>query len=114
MIDFACKEFDLDEVIKCVLGLSKSEFRLLKFLSSQDTKFTTEELSRKLKLDKSTIQRSVKKLHEKDLVTRSQINKTIGGYVFLYKIKNKENIRKIVNETLDNWVMTFKRRLSSW
>lgn len=114
MIDFACKKFDLDEVIKCVLGLSKSEFRLLKFLSEQDAKFTTEELSKKLKLDKSTIQRSIKKLHEKDLVTRSQINQTVGGYVFLYKIKNKENIRKIVNETLDNWVMTFKKKLSSW
>jgi len=114
MIDFACKEFDLNEVIKCVLGLSKSEFRLLKFLSEQDNTFTTEELSKKLKLDKSTIQRSVKKLHEKDLVTRSQINQTIGGYIFLYKIKNKGNIRKIVNETLDNWIMTFKKRLSSW
>ena len=114
MIDFACKKFDLDEVIKCVLGLSKSEFRLLKFLSEQDTRFTTEELSKKLKLDKSTIQRSVKKLHERNLVIRSQINQTVGGYIFLYKIKNKENIKKIVNETLDNWVGTFKKRLSSW
>jgi len=114
MIDFACKKFDLDEVIKCVLGLSKSEFRLLKFLSEQDTRFTTEELSKKLKLDKSTIQRSVKKLHERNLVTRSQINQTVGGYIFLYKIKNKENIKKIVNETLDNWVRTFEKRLSSW
>jgi len=114
MIDFACKKFDLDEVIKCILGLSKSEFRLLKFLSKHDVKFTTEELSKKLNLDKSTIQRSIKKLHEKDLVTRSQINQSVGGYVFLYKIKNKENIRKIVVETLDNWVLTFKKRMSSW
>ena len=114
MIDFACKKFDLDEVIKCVLGLSKSGFRLLKFFSEHDVKFTTEELSKKLKLDKSTIQRSIKKLHEKDLVTRSKINQSVGGYVFLYKIKNKENIRKIVMETLDNWVLTFKNRMKNW
>lgn len=114
MIDFACKKFDLDEVIKCVLGLSKSEFRLLKFLSEHDLRFTTEELSKKLKLDKSTIQRSIKKLHEKDLVTRSQMNQSVGGYIFLYKIKNKENIRKIVTDTLDNWVGTFKKKLASW
>ena len=50
MIDFACKKFDLEEVIKCVLGLSKSEFRLLKFLENYKKKSTTEELSKKLKL----------------------------------------------------------------
>ncbi len=114
MIDFACKKFDLDEVIKCVLGLSKSEFRLLKFLAGDMQKFTTEELSKKLKLDKSTIQRSIKKLHEKNLVSRSQINQSVGGYIFLYKIKDKDNIRKIVTETLDNWVGTFKKKLSDW
>ncbi len=114
MIDFACKKFDLDEVIKCVLGLSKSEFNLLKFLSEHEEKFKTEELSKKLKLDKSTIQRSIKKLHEKNLVSRSQVNQSVGGYVFLYRIKDKENIRKIVTETLENWTGTFKRKLSEW
>ncbi|HIH52384.1 MarR family transcriptional regulator [Candidatus Pacearchaeota archaeon CG09_land_8_20_14_0_10_30_9] len=114
MIDFACKKFDLDEVIKCVLGLTKSEFRLLKYLSENDSKFTTEELSKKLHLDKSTIQRSIKKLHEKELVSRSQINQSVGGYLFLYKIKDKENIRKTVTETLDNWTNTFKKKISVW
>ena len=114
MIDFACKKFDLDEVIKCVLGLTKSEFHLLKFLSEHENKFTTEELSKKLRLDKSTIQRSIKKLHEKELVSRSQINQNVGGYIFLYKIKDKENIRKVVMETLNNWNATFKKNLSKW
>jgi len=114
MIDFACKKFDLDEVIKCVLGLTKSEFHLLKFLSEHENKFTTEELSKKLNLDKSTIQRSIKKLHEKNLVIRSQINQSVGEYVFLYRIKNKENIRKVVTGTLDNWVETFKKKISVW
>ncbi|MBS3084964.1 MarR family transcriptional regulator [Candidatus Pacearchaeota archaeon] len=114
MIDFACKKFDLDEVIKCILGLSKSEFHLLKFLSENDKKFTTEELSKNLNLDKSTIQRSIKKLHEKNLVSRSQINQSVGGYVFLYRIKEKENIKKIVKETLDKWVETFKNKITNW
>ncbi|MDP3965909.1 MAG: helix-turn-helix domain-containing protein [archaeon] len=114
MIDFACKKFDLDEVIKCVLGLAKSEYKLLKFLAENDTKFTTEELSKRLKLDKSTIQRSIKKLHEKNLVSRSQINQSVGGYVFLYKIKDKDNVRKVVSETVDNWISTLKKKLSDW
>ncbi|MCL5730204.1 MAG: MarR family transcriptional regulator [Candidatus Pacearchaeota archaeon] len=114
MIDFACKKFDLEEVIKCSLGLSKAEFRLLKFLVEHEGKFTTEDLSKKLKLDKSTIQRSVKKLHEKNLVSRSQVNQSVGGYIFLYSLKDKGNIRKIVTDTIDNWVNVFKSKISAW
>ncbi len=114
MIDFACKKFDLEEVIKCSLGLSKSEFRLLKFLVEHEKQFTTEELAKELKLDKSTIQRSVKKMHGKGLLTRGQINQTVGGYVFLYRIKDKNNIRKIVLGTVEGWVGVFREKIGKW
>lgn len=114
MIDFACKKFDLEEVVKCSLGLSRSEFRLLKFLIENDDQFTTEELAKKLKVDKSTIQRGVKKLHEKKLVSRGQINQTVGGYLFLYRIKDKDNIRKVISGTVDSWVKIFHEKISKW
>jgi predicted transcriptional regulator len=114
MIDFACKKFDLDEVVKCILMLSKSEFRILKFLAEHDGKFTTENLSKKLNLDKSSIQRSIKKLHEKNLVVRSQANQSVGGYLFLYRIKDKNLIKKMVTDMLGGWVETFKKKLSGW
>lgn len=111
MIDFACKKFNLDEIIKCVLGLSKSEFKLLKFLSENNGKFSTQDLSKKLKLDKSTIQRSIKRLHSKNLVSRSQINQSVGGYVFLYSIKDRDVIKKVVSETVDNWISNLKKNI---
>ncbi|MBT4375949.1 MarR family transcriptional regulator [archaeon] len=114
MIDFACKKFDLEEVVKCSLGLSKSEFRLLKFLIEHDRQFTTEELAKELKLDKSTIQRSVKNLHGKNLVIRGQINQSVGGYIFLYRIKEKNKIRKMVSDTIDNWAKVFQDKIKKW
>jgi len=114
MIDFACKKFDLDEVVKCILMLSKSEFRILKFLAEHDGKFTTENLSKKLNLDKSSVQRSIKKLYEKNLVVRSQVNQSVGGYLFLYGIKDKTLIKKVVADILDSWVEIFKKKLSGW
>lgn len=114
MIDFACKKFDIEEVVKCSLGLSKSEFRLLKFFIENSKEFTTEELARSLKLDKSTIQRSVKKLHEKSLVTRGQINQSIGGYLFTYRIKDKNKIRKIILDTVEGWVEVFRDNIDRW
>jgi len=114
MIDFACKRFDLEEVVKCSLGLSKSEFRLLKFLIENNAQFTTDELSKKLKLDKSTVQRGVKKLHGKDLVVRGQVNQSVGGYIFLYRIKGKDKIRKIISDTVDGWVKVFHEQIGKW
>jgi len=114
MIDFACKKFDLEGVIKCSLGLSKSEFNLLNFFIENDREFTTENLSKKLKLDKSTIQRAVKKMHEKGLLRRGQINQSVGGYIFLYQIKNKEKIRKIILETVDGWIKVFHEKIGKW
>ena len=79
-----------------------------------DERFTTEDLAKKLELDKSTIQRAVKKMHEKDLLTRSQINQTVGGYIFLYKIKDKQNLRKIVLNTLEGWMDVFREKINKW
>lgn len=114
MIDFACKKFDIEEVIKCSLGLSKSEFKLLKFLMEHDKQFTTEELASFLSLDKSTIQRSIKRLHQKNLVIRGQINQSVGGYVFLYRIKQKENIRKIILDIVEGWTSRVKEEIRKW
>ena len=113
-MDFACKKFDIDEVVKCVLGLGRSEFQILKFLGGSSKNFTTEELSQTLNLDRSTIQRSIKKLHEKNFVFRSQENSTVGGYVFFYSIKNKKEIKETVKKTLQNWTDVFNEKIERW
>jgi len=113
-MDFACKKFDTDEVVRCVLGLGRSEFLILKFLSKNSKKFSTEEMSAFLDLDKSTIQRLIKKLHEKNLVLRFQENKAGGGYVFLYQIKNKKDIKKKIKDTLGNWTNVFYEKIEKW
>lgn len=115
MLDFACKRFEIEDVVKCSLALTKADFRLLKyFMKNSSKKFTTENLSLELGLDKSTIQRGVKKLHQKDLLFRSQINQSKGGYVFLYQIKNKEAIRKKVLDIVDSWHLRFRSEIAKW
>jgi predicted transcriptional regulator len=61
MIDFACKEFNEENVIKCALNLTKADLKVMKyFLNGTDQWVDTESLSNVLELDISTIQRSVK------------------------------------------------------
>lgn len=114
MIDFACKKFDIEEVVKCGLALTKSDYKILKFLMKVSGSLTTEDLAIKLELDKSTVQRGVKNLHSRGLLFRSQINKTSGGYVFLYRIKEKESIRKMISDIIDNWVHVFHEKIKDW
>ncbi len=114
-IDFACKKFEIEDVIKCSLSLTKSDFSLIKFLMKKESgSFTTEELSEKLGFEKSTVQRSVKKLHEKGLLFRSQKNQSSGGYIFYYQIKDKNKIREMILEIVNSWHERFKDEIKKW
>lgn len=114
-LDFACKRFEIEEVIKCSLALSKSDFIILKFLMKDPVKnFSTEELSSELGFEKSTIQRAVKKLHGNGLLFRSQKNQTKGGYLFFYRIKDKAKLREKILEIVNGWYKRFGDELRKW
>lgn len=114
MIDFACKKLDIEEVVKCSLSLSKSDYKILKYLMGNNSSHSTEKLASKIGLDKSTVQRSVKKLREKGLVSRGQINQSVGGYLFTYKIKEKEKIINLIIKIIDGWVENVHSEIRNW
>jgi predicted transcriptional regulator len=104
MIDFACKQFNLDEVIKCALGLSKADLKILKHIMKKKEEGTrSEEIAKELKLDLTTVQRGVKKLSDKGVIFRSQENLDSGGYVFVYQIKSKKRINDLIMSIVNNW-----------
>jgi len=114
-IDFACKGFEIEEVVKCSLSLTKSDYALLKFLIKHFSKdFSTEELSKELSFEKSTIQRAVKKLHGKNLLFRRQMNSSKGGYLFFYRIKDKKELRKRILDIVEGWYRLFRIELEKW
>lgn len=115
MIDFACKQFDLNDVIKCSLNLTKAEYKLLTHLmKNDDIEHTAEDLAKALNLDITTIQRSVKNLHSKNVVLRTQTNLDGGGYVFNYKIKNKELLKNMIKEVIAKWFNKVNDSLEKW
>jgi predicted transcriptional regulator len=114
MIDFACKRFELNEVIKCGLALTKSEMKIMYFLIKNRDRFTSLSLSKNLELDLSTVQRALKKLNEKNLVIRSQKNLSNGGYLYSYEIRDKKEIRKILMSVIHNWVKKVEDELGRW
>ena len=115
MIDFACKRFNLDEIFKCGLGLTKADSKVMNFLVKNSIEsFTTEEISEQLGLNLTTIQRAVKKLHEKEIIERKQENLSGGGYKFRYEIRSKKEIRTVMMNIVHNWVKTVEKELGGW
>lgn len=115
MIDFACKRFSLPEVIKCSLGITKAEMRIFSFfIDGDDTYSTSQRVADATSLDLSTVQKAVKKLHEKGVLVRSQENLDSGGYQFTYRRANKSVIRKIINDTVCAWARTVEKELERW
>ena len=115
MIDFACKTFQLDEIIRCSFTITKADFRVMEYMVKRDEHwFTTEELAENLNLNLTTIQRAVKKLFEKQVLERKQNNLSSGGYIYIYRIKDKSQIRKLILEIIDDWKGNVERQLKSW
>lgn len=115
MIDFACKTFNIENIIKCSLGLTKSEYKIMNFfINNSKEYFTSEKLSRKLAFNLTTVQKAVKKLKEKDILIRSQENLNNGGYIFKYKLKSKQNIRVIVKKIIGIWSEKVEASIDSW
>lgn len=114
-MDFACKKIELEEVVRCSLNLSRADYKLMSFLMDCDCKeFNTKELSKRLKIDLTTAQRSVKSLYEKGIISRLQKNLYSGGYVFVYKIKNKHEIKTKILTIIQNWSKGVEEKIKKW
>ena len=115
MIDFACKRFDLDEIIKCGLGLTKAELVVMKFFVSRlGEEFSSHETAEKLRLNVTTIQKAVKKLHGKKILVRHQKNMNNGGYVYTYESVAKKEIRGILKGIIRSWSSKVEESIDKW
>ncbi|MEW6748534.1 MAG: MarR family transcriptional regulator [Candidatus Micrarchaeota archaeon] len=114
MIDFACKEFDLDDIVKCGLGLTRAEFQVMGFLIKDGQEMSAAEVAGKTGLDLTTIQKAVKKLAEKGIVSRSQKNLGGGGYLFLYQAKPRPAVRQVLKDIIRRWSRAVEDRIDEW
>lgn len=114
MIDFACKKFDIKEIIKCSLNLSRSDFSIMLKLFSYKDFLSSKEISDKVSLDITTVQRTLKKLYEKGIINRKQINLETGGYAYIYKIKSKDELKNQITEIIEKWSETVKKEINNW
>lgn len=113
-VSFACKHIKLAEIIKCSFDLNKTEYNLLLFLINSNKEMTIKEISEKLSLDRSTIQKAIKSLTEKEVIKRIQSNLENGGYLFSYVTKNKSEIKARILQSVDGWHESVRKSILNW
>jgi predicted transcriptional regulator len=102
------------KLFKCILGLNQTESKIFAYIMKNDDVSTTE-LTVKLQMDRSSIQRALKTLHDlkiihrksksmKDYVEDKEMKNTKKkGYVYVYNAANMESIKKEFRMLLDKW-----------
>ena len=106
--------FSSERLFKCILGLNKTESKVLGYmLKNKDVR--TSEIANALKMERSSIQRAVQNLAELQLIERKSMSmkdytntKRLKdtkkqGYLYVYNAKNIKSIKLQFKKLLDKW-----------
>lgn len=104
----------MTELIKCSFGLNKTSCRVLLKMLKIGRSVSVEQISKKMGADRTTVQKALKTLINKNLVSRKQMNLENGGYIYLYKTMEKQEIKRRMTKDIDSWTESAKREVDSW
>ena len=100
------KEVTIIDVFAFCYGLSETDVQVLMALMRSEPK-TTEDLERELKLSKASINRSLSKLLELDLVKRTkETGNKAGRPRYLYIARNINELRDKINSDIEGCANT--------
>lgn len=111
---FACRKIDFYDIMRCSFALTKTEHKILMHLLKSNSENSITAISKRLSLERSTVQKAVKTLLEKGLIERKQQNLSEGGFRFYYSsIPKKEIKNKLLNSVRD-WHSSVERMIDKW
>lgn len=114
MISFACQDIEFKDLLRCSFEMNKTEYNIMMFLLREEQAYTASKLGKLMKLDRTTVQKSIKRLAEKNIVLRLQTNLEKGGYMFMYRIRDKDEIKDRMLKIVENWHKEVKNQIKNW
>jgi predicted transcriptional regulator len=114
MISFACQDIEFRDLVRCSFKLNKTEYNVMMFLLVSGKSLRAQDIGTTMQLDRTTVQKAIKKLAEKELVERHQENLGKGGYLYHYRIKNKDDIKQRMLTIVDRWHESVVSEINKW
>ncbi len=103
-----------EDVIRAILKLSKSEYKILNNLVKLKNPQTVKKISSRLRLDRSTVQKALIKLTRLKVVKRKEVSLRLGGFKYTYESESKNKIKKMLTTLLNKWTNNVKSKLKNW
>lgn len=113
MMTFSCKRITEEELIRCSFNLNKTQYHLLIFMLMNNKMRFISQISKAMKLERTTVQKAMKVLVERKLAQRTQKNLPKGGYVFLYKPRDKGRIKSEMKEIAYKWYKSVEKSITN-
>ncbi len=110
---YTCKPITLEDVFACTLDISKKNYKLLIEIGKHK-EITVKELAKKLKKDRTTIQKLLKELMRKKLVVRRQLNLRKGGYIYYYSLRDKDGLKSLMRRLFSEWCRSGELLIDKW
>ena len=106
----ALEDLEKHEMLAHLYGITETDAQAYFHLLGEDT-LNIQEIADKLGRDRTTAQKTVKKLVEHDLVHRRKINLTKGGIKYCYEALPFSLIKGKMLDKLDTWHSTAKSKV---
>lgn len=107
------EEITPQEIIKCALGIKRTEIQAYCILVNKGP-ITIQEATDFLGKSRSTSQRLLQNLVEKGLATREEELIGLGGYKYVYKPIPPERLKETISRNLDSWYQKMKSELEDF
>jgi predicted transcriptional regulator len=114
MVRYLCQNIDLNSILKCSFSLSDAELKILKEIVSSDKELCVNDLAKKFERDRSTIQKIIFKLSEKNLIEKKKKKLQEGGYVYYYIPKSKTALKQQMLNNVEEWHNNVKKEIKRW
>lgn len=93
---------DFDDLLACVFGITEPVADVYRYLLEQPESTVTE-IAQAMECDRSTVNRKLDTLREKNLVTRNRDLLSGGGITYRYTPAPIDETRERMHRTLDEW-----------
>ena len=100
-----------ENALRCFFDLSPLEVTVYRDLLDKGPG-TAMELASRIHRDRSTAYRSLTKLVKNDLARKELLNREGGGIFHVYEAVEPDQVREMLQETIDMWYNEMKRTVS--
>jgi len=112
-IDFTCKKISLQDLVQCNYDLNDSEYKIFEQLMKSSRGQSVKELVEKVGKDRTTVQKILTKLLDKELITKRQMNLD-RGFMFVYFSKNRKEVVEEIEKNVNKYFENLKESLLKW